>query len=130
MKKQRRRPYQRQSAPRPQVLLFTLEQLVFLRKALVPLKQMILTNTSSLPNVQFALETVNELHIKIDFMIHQGEWGECVPFDANEVLILRTAVWLFKAALDEIAPSLEGEQPKTMCKKLLLLLTIHKNVHD
>ena len=129
MKKQRRRPLQRQIAPRPQALLFTLEQIVFLRKALVPLKQMILTHTEPLPNMQFALETLNELHVKLDLMIWQGEWGECVPFDANEVLILRTAIWLFSAALDEIAPSLDGEKPKAMCKKLLILLTIHKNIH-
>lgn len=129
MKKQRRRPLQRQSAPRPQALLFTLEQLVFLGKALIPLKQMICTHAEPLPNMQFALETLNELHVKLDLMIRQGEWGERVPFDANEVLLLRTSVRLFKAALNEIAPSPEREKLNAMCKTLILLLTIHEKVH-
>jgi hypothetical protein len=104
-------------------LLFTLDQLVILRKALVPLEQMILTTKEPLPHLQFALATITQVQAKVTVMIQQGVWGTGVGFDANEILILQTAVWIFMATLELVETSPEREDIKKQCRMLNALLT-------
>ena len=63
------------------MLLFTLDQLVFLRKAVTLVEQMLLTKKKPLPNVNFALETVTQVQAKLNQMIIQGVWGVDIGFD-------------------------------------------------
>lgn len=109
----------KQKLPR---LLFNPEELIFLKKALAPLEQMIFAQKQPLPNLKLALATVREVQAKISRMIQCSACGEDVELDFNEVLILQTSVWIFAAALEFTDPSPESEQLKQQCQKLSLLL--------
>lgn len=112
-------------------LIFTLDELVFLKKALIPLEQMLLAQKEPLPNLEFALATVTRVQAKIQLMIQRGLWGEEVEMDFNEVLILRTAVWVFSAALEVAEPSPEKELLQQLCQTLnVILATPAKQTHD
>ena len=103
-------------------LLFTFEDVLLLREILLPLEQQLLTAKSSLPNVQFALTTVIQVRAKITKMIQQEGQGKPGGFDANEVLVLQTAVWLFTAELGEKKPSAERMCLLSQCQVLSALL--------
>jgi hypothetical protein len=107
-------------------LLFTLDQLVFLRKALIPLEQIVLLQKEPLPNLQFALATVTQVQAKINLMITRGSWSTGVGFDANEVLILRTAVWIFMAGLEISTSTPDREKLKKQCQTLITILSVSK----
>jgi len=118
----RQRPRIGTMKPKLPHLVFTLEELVFFKKALVPLEEMVLTRPAPLPNLEFALATVTQVQAKIQLMIQRGIWGEEVELDANEVLILQTAVWMFAAILEVMEPSPEKEQLKQRCQRLNAIL--------
>jgi len=107
-------------------LLFTLDQLVFLRKALIPLEQIVLLQKEPLPNLQFALATVTQVQAKINLMITRSSWSTGVGFDANEVLILRTAVWIFMAGLEISTSTPDREKLKKQCQTLITILFVSK----
>jgi hypothetical protein len=104
-------------------LVFTLEELVFLKKALVPLEEMVLTESAPLPNLEFAQAIVTQVQVKIHHMIQRGIWDEEVELDANEVLILQISVWVFAATLEFAEPSPEKEQLKHCCQRPNAILT-------
>jgi hypothetical protein len=111
-------------------MIFTLEELVFLKKALVPLEEMMLAQKEPLPNLEFALATVTQVQAKIQLMIQRGLWGEEVELDANETLILQTSVWMFAATLELMEPSPEKEQLRQRCQTLhAILATPSKQPH-
>ena len=85
--------YREPSKPRP--LFLTPDDLLLLKKALVPLEQLIVTSPKSLPNIHLAQETLRQVQGKVSSMMEQRMCGEAIPFDANEVIILHTAVRLF-----------------------------------
>jgi hypothetical protein len=108
--------------PKLPCLIFTLDELVFLKKALVPLEEVMLAQKAPLPNLEFALATVTQVQAKIQCMIQRGIWGEEVEMDANEVLILQTAVWMFEATLEIVGPCPEKEQLQQLCRALDAIL--------
>ena len=105
----------------PQLML-TLEQLTFLRQAVIVLEHMLLKHKEPHPNAEFALTTVTKVQTKIGRMIAQGARGTGVGLDANDILLLRSAVSLFAAALEELEPSAESEALKKQCQTLTVLL--------
>jgi len=118
----------KQKLPR---LIFTLEDLTFLKKVLVPLEQMLLAQKEPLPNLEFALATITQIQAKIHHMIQRGIWGEEVELDANEVLILQTSVWMFAATLEVVEPSPEKDLLKQRCQTLnAMLATPAKQPHS
>jgi hypothetical protein len=110
--------------PKLSCLIFTLDELVFLKKALIPLEQMLLTQKEPLPKVKFALAIVTQVQAKIHHMIQRGIWGKEVELNFNEVLILQTSVWMFSAALEIAEPSPEKEQLQQRCQTLNMLLAM------
>jgi hypothetical protein len=80
-------------------LWFTTDEVVLLKKALVPFEQLIVTNKKPLPDLQFAHETVRDLREKLSRMLQFSE--ETVPLDKNEVIILHSSLWLYMLALQE-----------------------------
>src|SRR5260370_14749186 len=76
-------------------LMFTLDELLLLKKSLTSLKQLLVTNREPLANSEFAHETVMNLQRKLYQIVGSFEYGEGVPLDANEIIILHASVWLF-----------------------------------
>ena len=111
----RRRNQQKQQKA---VILFTVDDLLLLKRALVPLEKRILLASEPLPNLQFALETVTQVQAKINAMLQQSMWGMNVGFDGNEVLILKTALWLYMAGLQMIKSFTEEKNLLPRCKQL------------
>jgi hypothetical protein len=99
-------------------LIFSFEQLTFLKQTLAALTQVIRRQTKPLPNLNFAAQTVEELQAKINMMLTSEMWGEFVEMDANEILMLRTSVWIFLAALDTITDAQEKESLRKQCEIL------------
>src|SRR5258708_5200158 len=91
-------------------LVFTPDDLTFLQKALLPLELLVNTKPPSLSKIQFALETISQVQGKISHMIEQHMWGYGVTFDANEVVVLHTAIWLFLAALEHLPDAAEKQE--------------------
>ena len=117
MKPSRRRRSQQRKQQKPSIL-FTVEDLMLLKKALVPLEKRILLATEPLPNLQFALETVRQVQAKINAMLQQSLWGVVVAFDANEIIILKTALWLYTAGLQMIQSMAEQNTLLSRCRML------------
>jgi hypothetical protein len=103
-------------------LIFTPAELSFLKKALIPVEQMLLLQQEPLPNLEFAQATVIQVQAKIQLMLQHGIWGEEVELDYNEVLLLQTAVWMFEAVLEVARPSPEKEQLQQLCQRLNVML--------
>jgi hypothetical protein len=120
--KQKRRQIQGTKKPPVPRLIFTFADALLLNEALIPLEQRILAAKTSLPNVQFALATVIQVQAKMTRMIQQGGWGKPNSFDANEILVLQTAVWLFIAALGEQQPSAERDRLLLQYQRISALL--------
>ena len=99
-------------------LLFTLDDVTMLKNALIPLELLLTTKPKSLPNIQFALETVTQVQKKVAQMVEQQIWGYEVSFDANEIVILHTAVWLFLAALEQLPGSPDKQEALRRCLAL------------
>jgi hypothetical protein len=118
----KRQPRYRQRTPSSQLpkILFTWDQLNFLRETLLPLEYMVLDKdtSASIPNFHFAFATIIQVTARVNQMIQQDAQQTGVEFDANEVLILQTAVWMFSTVLDAIEPSPESENFKQQCRKL------------
>jgi hypothetical protein len=113
--------------PKLPCLIFTLDELIFLKKALVPLEQMILAQKEPLPNLELAQATVTQVQAKIHYMLQRGLWGEETELDANEVLLLQTSVWMFAATLELLEPSPAKEQLQQRCQALKARLALPTN---
>lgn len=113
----RRRRNQQQKQKKP-LILFTVNDLLLLKRALVPLEKRILLAEEPLPNLQFALETVTQVQGKIHAMLQESLWGVTVGFDVNEVLILKTALWLYIAGLQMIQSMAKDTTLLAQCQKL------------
>ena len=94
-------------------LTFTLDELLLLKKSLILLKQMLVTNRKPLPNKEFAYETVMNLQRKLHQVMGSFEYSAGVPLDANEVIMLHASVQLFALALQA-----SQEKEKMQCVKL------------
>ena len=103
-------------------LMFTLDELLLLKKSLVLLKQMLVTNQEALPNREFAHETILNLQRKLYQIMGSFEYGEGMPLDANEIIILHSSVWLFVLAL-QASQEKEKMQCMELCRKLALVAT-------
>jgi hypothetical protein len=86
----------------------------------------ILLTTEPLPNLQFALETVTQVQAKVNAMLGQSMWGMAVGFDENEVLILKTALWLYIASLKMIKSITEDTTLLARCQQLARKLDLVK----
>lgn len=113
MKESRRRVESR----RLPCLVFTPDELWLLEKALVLLKQILVTNRVLHANVGFAYETIAHLQSKLHQITGRFEYGEGVPLDANEVIILHTSVRLFALGL-RASQGKERMQCVELCCKL------------
>jgi hypothetical protein len=78
-----------------QPLFLTLDDVLLLKQALLPLEQLIVTSLKSFPNIHLAQETLTQVQTKVSRMMEQRLCGETIPFTAKEVLILHMAVRLF-----------------------------------
>ena len=103
-------------------LMFTLDELLLLKKSLVLLKQMLVTNQKPLPNSEFALETIINLQRKLYQIMGSFEYGEGVPLDANEIIILHSSVLIFTLAL-QTSQEKEKIQCVELCRKLAPVAT-------
>lgn len=105
-------------------LMFTLEQLMVVRKALVPFEQMIRSQKNPLPNSDLALTTVAQVQAKIQQMMTLNARDEPVSFDSNEITVLRASVWIFLLSLETREPSHETAELKKRCHILCSLLAL------
>src|SRR5216683_1425482 len=103
-------------------LMFTLDELLLLKKSLTLVKQLLVTNRELLPNSEFAQETVMNLQRKLYQITGSFEYGEGVPLDANEIIILHSSVWLFTLAL-QTSQKKEKMQCMELCRKLAPVAT-------
>jgi hypothetical protein len=99
-------------------MLFTLDQLVILGKALAVVEQVIHAQRVQDPKLPFALETTLQAQAKIQEMISRGTRGMDIGFDYNEMIMLRTAVWMFLAGLEVAAPTPEAEKDRRIARLL------------
>src|ERR1700730_15876872 len=108
-----KQPHWRIGATKLPCLMFTLDELLLLKKSLVLLKQLLATNREALPNREFAYETIMNLQRKLYQIMGSFEYGEGVPLDANEMIILHTSVRLFALGLQA-----SQEKEKMQCMEL------------
>ena len=94
-------------------LTFTLDELALLKKSLILLEQMLVTNQEPLPNREFAHETVMNLQRKLHRIMGGFEYGEGVPLDTNEIILLHSSIWLLALALPT-----SQEKEKVQCVEL------------
>ncbi len=118
-----KQPRQRIRPMKLPCLMFTLDELLLLKKSLILLKQMLVTNQEILPNIELAHETVINLQRKLYQIIGSFEYGEGVPLDANEIIILHSSIWLFALAL-RTSQEKEKLQCMELCSKLAPVATI------
>jgi len=102
--------------------MFTLDELLLLKKSLTLVKQLLVTNQEPLPNREFAYETVINLQRKLYQIMGSFEYGEGVPLDANEIIMLHTSVWLFALTL-QASQEKEKMQCMELCRKLAPVAT-------
>jgi len=118
-----KQPRQRIRPMKLPCLMFTLDELLLLKRSLMLVKQLLVTNREPLPNREFAQETVMNLQRKLYQIMGSFEYGEGVPLDANEIIILHSSIWLFALAL-RTSQEKEKLQCMELCSKLAQVATI------
>src|SRR5579872_3176976 len=98
-------------------LIFTLDELLLLKKSLALCWQLLATSQEHHINTEFAHETIMRLHRKLYQILGSFENGEGVPLDANEMIILHTSVRLFALGL-QASQEKEKMQCVELCGKL------------
>ena len=99
-------------------LMFTLDELLLLKKSLTLLEQVLVVQQAPLPKIEFARKTIINLQSKLYPIMGSFEYGEGVPLDANEIVILHSSVRLFALAL-QASQEREKMQCMELCGKLL-----------
>ena len=99
-------------------LLFTCDDILLFKNALTTLESLLRSKPQSLPKIRFAVETVSQLQIKIAQIAQRQAWGYEISLDANEIIILHTAAWLFLAALEALPDSPEKQTSLGHCLAL------------
>ncbi|HVB74477.1 MAG TPA: hypothetical protein VNE38_13060 [Ktedonobacteraceae bacterium] len=79
-----KQPHWRIGATKLPCLMFTLDELLLLKKSLVLLKQLLVTNQEPLSNSEFAHETIMNLQRKLYQIMGSFEYGEGVPLDRRK----------------------------------------------
>jgi len=112
-----KQPHWRIGATKLPCLMFTLDELLLLKKSLTLLKQLLVANREPFPNSEFAHETIMNLQRKLYRIVGSFEYGEGVPLDANEIIILHSSVRLFALGL-QASQEKEKMQCMELCRKL------------
>ena len=103
-------------------LMFTLDELLLLKKSLVLLKQALVIEQEPLLKIEFARETIIHLQSKLYQIMGSFEGGEGVPLDANEIIVLHSSIRLFALAL-QASQEREKMQCRELCSKLAPVAT-------
>lgn len=98
-------------------LMFTLDELLFLKKSLMLLEQALVIEQKPLSKIEFARETIINLQSKLYQIMGSFEDGEGVPLDANEIIVLHSSIRLFALAL-QASQEREKMQCRELCSKL------------
>lgn len=117
-----KQPHWRIGATKLPCLMFTLDELLLLKRSLVLLKHLLVTNREALPNREFAHETILNLQRKLYRIMGSFEYGEGVSLDANEIIILHSSVRLFALGL-QASQEKEKMHCMELCKKLAPVVT-------
>lgn len=110
-------------------MLFTVDQLVILEKALKIVEGVIQAGRIQDPKLPFALETTLQARTKIQEMVSRGTRGMDIGFDYNEMIMLRTAIWMFLAGLEVAAPTPEAEKERRIARLLNAVLNDEPQKH-
>lgn len=112
-----KQPQKRIGSMKLPCLTFTLDELALLKKSLILLEQVLVTNQEPLPNREFAHETVINLQRKLCQIMGGFEYGEGMPLNTNEIILLHSSVWLLALAL-QLSQEKEKMQCIALCRKL------------
>ncbi|MBV9020268.1 MAG: hypothetical protein JO125_06765 [Chloroflexi bacterium] len=99
-------------------LLFTYEDVTWLKQALVTLEGVTSRQPPSLPKLPIARETVTELQKKLSRMSEQHAYSYKMPITRNDVVMLHTAVWLFLLDVVQQPDSAEKQKALSHCQAL------------
>ena len=101
-KKHRNRNRGRKAADRnePTKIIFTLPVVKILKDSLANFEILLLAGENkTIPNLEFAHLTFNELKQKITDMLEGEDWGKVISFDYNEMWILYTSLAMYVAEM-------------------------------
>ncbi|QBD80823.1 hypothetical protein EPA93_34595 [Ktedonosporobacter rubrisoli] len=104
-------------------LTFTIDQLLVLKSGLALFEQIAQAQNKPLPNLDIALITVKGVKTKIQRMLTLNGWRETTTFDANEITVLKSSVWMLLISLETMEQSPETQRQQQICEQLKALLS-------
>ena len=108
-----KQPRQRVGSMKLPCLMFTLDEVLLMKKSLLLLEQALVMGQAPFPKIELARKTIIHLQSKLYQIMGSFEYGEGVPLDANEIVILHSSVRLFALALQD-----SQERAKMQCMEL------------
>ena len=121
--KKRRR---RQLAFDPSDVYFTLPTLRMIKNSLTFMEQSVPLTTKSLPNLDFAVETLEVLKMKLEDMLQREEWNKKTPLDYNEIQIINASVHMYLVKLTFHKNHVLMNQCLTLCNQFTRLVEYSK----
>lgn len=84
----------------PTKIIFTLPVVKILKDSLANFEILLLAGANqTIPNLEFAHLTFDELKLKITDMLEGEDWEKITPFDRNEMWILYTSLAMYVAEM-------------------------------
>ncbi|HZR44423.1 MAG TPA: hypothetical protein VFB12_30195 [Ktedonobacteraceae bacterium] len=99
-------------------IIFTVEDAILLKRIFVPYGSLLQNMQIPLSQTQLAKDTLHTLQTKMDLMIADPKSEANFPMDANEVIIIYTALWIFTCLLDQMEFTKEKESVRKDCISL------------
>jgi hypothetical protein len=102
-------------------ILFTLEMVQFIQEALTVVETLFAVSPRTYPNFEFGLQTITELQDRFRDMVEEERFGQPLPLDYNEIILLHTALLLFAHRLQG-STLVDGRKAFQMCEEIRCML--------
>lgn len=99
----------------------TLEMVQFIREALTVIEALFAVSPRTYPNFEFGWQTITGLQERFREMIEQERFGQPLPLDYNEIILLHTALLLFAHRLQG-STLIDGRKAFQVCEEIRNML--------
>jgi hypothetical protein len=93
----------------------------FIQEALTVAEALFAVSPRTYPNFEFGLQTITGLQSRFREMVEQERFGQPLPLDYNEIILLHTALLLFAHRLQG-STLVDGRLAFQMCEEIRCML--------
>ncbi len=102
-------------------VVFTFEMVQFIQEALEGMGAVFAVSPRTYPNFEFGFQTITGLQGRFREMVEKERFGQPLPLDYNEIILLHTALLLFAHRLQG-STLMDGRKAFLICEEIRCML--------